>query len=82
MPVVILTPEDFERSTLVPPALNGIVAPQTWNAVCQSINSASSQAHLMSCGTEIGICICFAFPCIFLCHPCLYMAFASSYLDS
>ena len=53
----------------VPQNLAGYIDQTKWTAITNSIRGAHSQASAMACFLELGICIIFAFPCIFCCHP-------------
>lgn len=81
MPVVILTHGQLSLAA-VPPELANYLSSSHWNVIRTGVNNAITSAMSATCATEWGICFCFFFPCVFLCHPCIYRSLLESQLHT
>jgi hypothetical protein len=67
-----LGPSNALVGSQMPIQLQSTINPAQWDAICHKFRKANEDAMLMSCGGEIGACLCLGFFCVFLCHPCIF----------
>ncbi|RYH28677.1 hypothetical protein EON65_11330 [archaeon] len=80
MPIIVLSSRDIGPS--VPSSIQSSITQEQWNNIFGRLGSLQTQSHSMACLIEFGVCLFFAFPCIFLCHACIAQAMVSGRWDT
>lgn len=70
--MIILIPYNTTLQTnMAPEGLLNIIDNEKWNMIATSINKSVSEGTCLTFATELGICVCTGFFCIFGCHICI-----------
>mmetsp|Transcript_23226 Transcript_23226/g.21111 ORF Transcript_23226/g.21111 Transcript_23226/m.21111 type:complete len:235 (+) Transcript_23226:50-754(+) len=62
----------------MPEGLREVISQDLWSNLRAAVNDANNDANSNACLGEILVCVCCAFPCIFLCHFCFFTALKES----